>query len=237
MAGAFKPNRAGLRALERGIQREFDKFNLTVPVRATGPTTSLPALPPDEDLVLKALYEMGAHYSDVGADKIAQHLGLEEQDVRRILQSTRLIDFIDSDGYAAGGRLSDKGRQYVADQNLPPVAPAGSTMVNHFNGPTQYSVGDHNSQVMSANGHDAADVLHELVGAVREVGWGHLTGEQQSDLQADLQILEAQAQTTTEVPGYRRALRTVRGFADKVTVSAGAKLIVENADKLLAALP
>ncbi len=80
-------------------------------------------------------------------------------------------------------------------------------------------------------------LLGELIQALYDLDTSGLTEDQRDDLQADLVILTRQLDSPTGVAGFRRALRTTRDLAGKVAVSATAKVIVENADRLAAALP
>lgn len=242
MARAFKPNPRGLRQFEREVQASLNKMHFTMPITATpvhGQPIS-PPLPDDQDRLLKALYDRRAFVNDISLDTMAEDTGLSETSAKAALQSCMMEQLVAGNGYAGGGHLTDAGRHYVVERRGPqPAAPPGGP-VNHFHGPTQYATGPGSSQTMTNNISVDTTTLAALITAVGSLDVGSLTGEERSELEADLQVLNTQLDSPAEIPGYRRALRTVQATGSKIGVSAAgstiSRLIGEHADVLLAAL-
>lgn len=226
----FEIDKAAVRRLSKELQHELNKNPVQIPVRANAPVLGTPEH--RMHLVAQALYDAGAVDENSAVFLKDLDLNLEATMLAQARQLLSDENLIDSASLAGDTFLTSLGRRFVTD----PVA--GPRVVhNDFSQSTFiHSPVTAAGSIMAASQipTEAVDLLQQVLSVITQFDTSHLTDDQQDEFDADLSLLEQQANDpSVRRKGLRRAVGTVRD----VVVSASGSAAGDQLLQLLRRLP
>lgn len=213
----FTINQAGIRQMARDLEREFAKYPIRVPIEVEDAEDVVFNQPEqDEFALLRALHNAGAVSSSSAVSP--SDLGLDLPDARVDVAIELALDdrLIKMPTFAGEIHLTQSGRQRVQRAIAPPRSP--SFVHNDFSGATitgsNIATGDHSAQTVSVGSVDVELLRQFLSEALALIDRDALSADQLDDLDADLEVIEAQlADPTVKKRGLKRALQSIEQIA------------------------